>query len=139
MHHYEMYLSFFFIGSDKIMLPRNNTDIRKRKTDIVLESIILKFSCEFLSDDSTLIHSANLTTASLSLERLELGIDNTTQRKALATNALADLRVQAEELRDEAGDMKAKATKLQERNVEGQCCLFTVELESSFNNHSHIT
>uniref|UniRef100_A0A0P4W557 Laminin subunit beta-1 n=1 Tax=Scylla olivacea TaxID=85551 RepID=A0A0P4W557_SCYOL len=63
--------------------------------------------------------SANLTAASLSLEELEQGIDNTTQRKALATNALADLRVQAEELRDEAGDMKAKATKLQERNVEG--------------------
>ncbi|XP_063890052.1 laminin subunit beta-1-like isoform X5 [Scylla paramamosain] len=63
--------------------------------------------------------SANLTAASLNLEELEQGIDNTTQRKALATNALADLRVQAEELRDEAGDMKAKATKLQERNVEG--------------------
>lgn len=68
-----------------------------------------------------LLHSENLTAASVDLEGLEQGVDNTTQRIALATNALADLRLQAEELRDDAGDLKAKATKLQEGNVEGQC------------------
>lgn len=59
--------------------------------------------------------------ASADLGELELGVDNTSQRIDLAKNALADLRVQAEELRDDAGDLKAKATKLQEGNVEGQC------------------
>lgn len=63
--------------------------------------------------------SENLTVASEELEGLEQGVDNTTQRIALATNALADLRLQAEELRNDAGDLKAKATKLQEGNVEG--------------------
>lgn len=48
-------------------------------------------------------------------------MDNTTQRISLATNALADLRLQAEELKNQAGDLKEKATKLQEANVEGSC------------------
>lgn len=63
--------------------------------------------------------SGNLTSAAASLSGLEQGVDNTTQRIELATNALADLRLQAEELRDAAGDLKEKATKLQEANVEG--------------------
>lgn len=68
-------------------------------------------------------HSENLTIASADLEGLEQGVDNTTQRIALATNALADLRLQAEELKNDAGDLKAKATKLQEGNVEGLCLI----------------
>ncbi|XP_069950644.1 laminin subunit beta-1 isoform X10 [Cherax quadricarinatus] len=63
--------------------------------------------------------SANLTLAATELQGLEEGVDNTTQRISLATNALADLRLQAEELRNQAGDLKEKATKLQEANVEG--------------------
>nr|XP_045621460.1 laminin subunit beta-1-like isoform X3 [Procambarus clarkii] len=62
---------------------------------------------------------ANLTNAAAELQGLEGGVDNTTQRISLATNALADLRLQAEELRNQAGDLKEKATKLQEANVEG--------------------
>lgn len=65
--------------------------------------------------------SDNLTVAASELQGLEQGVDNTTQRISLATNALADLRLQAEELKNQAGDLKEKATKLQEANVEGMC------------------
>lgn len=38
----------------------------------------------------------------------------------MANNALSSLRKQAQELRNEAGDLKKEATKLQEGNVEGK-------------------
>jgi len=53
------------------------------------------------------------------LEVLENDVDNTTQRINLAKNSLANLRNQAEALINDAGDLKTKATKLQEANVEG--------------------
>lgn len=62
---------------------------------------------------------ADLAAASANLDGLKEGVDNTTQRIDLANNALAELRVDSEELSDDAGDLKAKATRLQEGNVEG--------------------
>uniref|UniRef100_A0A6A7G3W6 Laminin subunit beta-1-like isoform X5 n=4 Tax=Hirondellea gigas TaxID=1518452 RepID=A0A6A7G3W6_9CRUS len=53
------------------------------------------------------------------LTELEGGVDDTTQRISLAKNSLTNLRNQAEALRNDAGDLKTKATKLQEANVEG--------------------
>ncbi|XP_042867621.1 laminin subunit beta-1-like isoform X3 [Penaeus japonicus] len=73
----------------------------------------------------------NLTVAASELQGLEQGVDNTTQRISLATNALADLRLQAEELKNQAGDLKEKATKLQEANVEGALNLTRVAGERS--------
>lgn len=73
----------------------------------------------------------NLTVAASELQDLEHGVDNTTQRISLATNALADLRLQAEELKNQAGDLKEKATKLQEANVEGALNLTRVAGERS--------
>ncbi|KAF2347395.1 Laminin EGF domain, partial [Trinorchestia longiramus] len=57
-----------------------------------------------------------LESRGLELSGLETGVDNTTQRINLARNSLLTLRNQAELLRDEAGDLKTKATKLQEAN-----------------------
>ncbi|XP_066949126.1 laminin subunit beta-1 isoform X9 [Macrobrachium rosenbergii] len=75
--------------------------------------------------------SANLTAAGSELQGLETGVDTTSQRISLATNDLADLRLQAEELRNQAGDLKEKATKLQEANVEGALNLTRVAGERS--------
>ncbi|XP_076033711.1 laminin subunit beta-1 isoform X3 [Oratosquilla oratoria] len=61
----------------------------------------------------------SLSLSANELQGLELSVDNTTQRISLANTALVDLRLQAEELRNKAGDLKEKATKLQEANVEG--------------------
>ncbi|XP_050736724.1 laminin subunit beta-1-like isoform X4 [Eriocheir sinensis] len=86
--------------------------------DILLSANMTSQSLAFLQELITEL-SESLNVASADLGGLELGVDNTSQRIDLAKNALADLRVQAEELRDDAGDLKAKATKLQEGNVEG--------------------
>jgi hypothetical protein len=61
------------------------------------------------------------------LAGLETAVDNTTQRISLAKNSLVTLRDQAELLRNEAGDLKSKATKLQEANVEGWCRALNVQ------------
>ncbi|XP_018022771.1 laminin subunit beta-1 isoform X4 [Hyalella azteca] len=63
--------------------------------------------------------TGELDSRSQELAGLETAVDNTTQRISLAKNSLVTLRDQAELLRNEAGDLKSKATKLQEANVEG--------------------
>lgn len=62
---------------------------------------------------------AELELKEKNLGEFETQVDNTTQRISLASNTLADLRLQADELKNQAGDLKDKATKLQEANVEG--------------------
>ena len=62
----------------------------------------------------------DLEEKSLELEMLESNVDNTTQKINLAKNSLANLRNEAEALTNDAGDLKDKATKLQEANVEGE-------------------
>ncbi|KAG7166952.1 Laminin subunit beta-1-like, partial [Homarus americanus] len=86
--------------------------------DILLSANMTSDSLVSLEDVIAQL-SANLSSAAADLQGLEQGVDNTTQRISLATNALADLRLQAEELRNQAGDQKEEATKLQEANVEG--------------------
>ncbi|XP_071527681.1 laminin subunit beta-1 isoform X2 [Panulirus ornatus] len=86
--------------------------------DILLSANMTSQSLTSLEDLITELRE-NLTAAANELQGLEQGVDNTTQRISLASNALADLRLQAEDLRNGAGDLKEKATKLQEANVEG--------------------
>ena len=52
---------------------------------------------------------------------LEADVDNTTQRISLAKNSLVTLNDQARALISDAEELKSKATKLQEANVEGKC------------------
>ena len=108
-------------GKNPICLKNLNVDF----IYFLFQSLIYKIAeiTDIFQTFST--SSSELAQRERGIQELELDVNNSTQRISLASNALADLRLQASELKNSAGDLKEKATELQEENVEGNIDIFS--------------